>query len=48
MYVAELMGLRPQAKTRIDPDKRYRVKSTGEVITGVELLRRRHANKRTQ
>jgi hypothetical protein len=31
---------KPKPKT-IDPDKRYRIKSTGEVVLGSELLRRR-------
>lgn len=35
-YVASLMGVRK----KIDPDKRYRLKS-GEIVTGAELLRRR-------
>ena len=31
------------ARRAIQPEKRYRVKSTGEVITGAELLRRRNS-----
>lgn len=33
---------RPSVRSRVDPAKRYRIKSTGEVITGAELLRRRN------
>lgn len=32
---------RPSVRKPIDPDKTYRVRSTGERITGAELLRRR-------
>ena len=43
--VAEMMGLRAHAvempQKSIDPAKRYRLRSTGEIVTGAELLRRR-------
>lgn len=32
---------RPSVRKSIDPGKRYTIKSTGEVVTGAELLRRR-------
>ena len=34
-------SIRPSVRKSIDPDKRYRLKSTGEVVTGAEMLKRR-------
>jgi len=32
---------RPSVRSSIDPNKRYRLKGTDEVVTGAEVLRRR-------
>jgi hypothetical protein len=31
----------PRIRRKIDPDKRYRIRDTGEVVTGAELLKKR-------
>jgi hypothetical protein len=35
---------RPSVSRSIQPKKRYRIRSTGEIVTGVELLRRRNVH----